>query len=84
MSADRFESVTLPEIGALVRSKALSFRSRPGTSGRVKAVLSQDNGTTVVIESIWGAEMTVSAGEYSSLFEECGPRDIAREYWESS
>jgi hypothetical protein len=78
------ESVSLPEIGALVRCKTSLLRSPRRTSGRVKAVVSQDYGPTVVIESVWGDEVIVTAAEYSRFFEECDPRDLAREYWEST
>ncbi len=78
------ESVSLPEIGALVRCKTSLLRSQKRTSGRVKAILPQDYGPTVVIESVWGDEVIVTASEYSRFFEECDPRDLAREYWEST
>jgi hypothetical protein len=78
------ESVSLPEIGALVRCKTSLLRSPRRTSGRVKAIVSQEYGPTVVIESVWGDEVIVTASEYSRFFELCDPRDLAREYWEGS
>jgi hypothetical protein len=81
--ASRAEPLDLPQIGALVRCKASLLRSPRRTSGRVKAVVSQEYGQAVVIQSIWGDEVTVTAKEYSRFFEECDPRDIARQYWES-
>lgn len=80
----RPEPVNVPQIGAVVRCKVSLLRGRARTSGRVKAVLSQDYGPAVVIQSIWGDEVTVTATEYSRFFEECGPRDVARDYWEST
>jgi hypothetical protein len=78
------EPFNMPEIGAVVRCKASMSRSPKGTSARVKAILSEDDCRTVVLQSIWGVEIAVPAWEYSRLFEECGPRDVAREYWEST
>ncbi len=78
------EAVSLPEIGALVRCKTSLLRSPRRTSGRVKAIVSQGYGPTVVIQSIWGDEVTVTVTEYSRFFEVCDPRDVAREYWEST
>jgi hypothetical protein len=82
--ASRTEPVSLPQIGAVVRCKASLLRSPRRTSGRVKAILSEQYGPAVVIQSIWGDEVTVTAREYSCFFEECDPRDVARLYWESS
>lgn len=81
--AGRAEPASLPEIGAVVRCKASLLRSPRRTSGRVKAILSQEYGQAVVIQSVWGDEVTVTAKEYSRFFEECDPRDVARQYWES-
>lgn len=78
------ELVKVPEIGAVVRCKAALSRIPRGTSGQVKAILSQGDGPTVVIESIWGFEITISAREYSRFFEECDSRDVAWEYWASA
>lgn len=83
-AASREEPVDLPQIGAVVRCKASLLRSPRRTSGRVKAVLSQEYGQAVVIQSIWGDEVTVTAKEYSLFFEECDPRDVARQYWEGT
>ncbi len=80
----RVEHVDLPQVGTVVRSKASLRRSPRRTSGRVKAILSEQYGPAVVIESIWGDEVTVTAREYSCFFEECSPRDIARRYWENT
>ena len=81
---NRTEPVNVPEIGAVVRCKASMFRSRKGTSARVKAILSEDGCRTVVLQSVWGVEIAVPAWEYSRFFEECDPRDLAREYWEGT
>ena len=78
------EHVTVPEIGALVRCRTSLLRSPRRTSGRVKAVISQEYGPTVVIESIWGDEVTVTVSEYCRFFEVCDPRDMARQYWEGT
>ena len=64
--------------------KGPSFRNPKGTSGRVKAILSRDDGPTVVIQSIWGAEITVPAREYSRFFAECDAQDAAWAYWAST
>ncbi len=83
-AASREEPVNLPQIGAVVRCKASLLRSPRRTSGRVKAILSREYGQAVVIQSIWGDEVTVTAKEYSRFFEECEPRDMARQYWEGT
>ncbi len=82
--ASHVEQVDLPQVGTVVRSKASLLRSPRRTSGRVKAILSEQYGPAVVIESIWGDEVTVTAREYSCFFEECSPRDVARQYWENT
>ncbi len=73
--------VDLPKIGTVVRSKIFFCRFRKGTSGRVRATLSEEGGPAVVIESILGDEFTVSAKEYSRFFEQCDPHDAAWAYW---
>lgn len=82
--ASQLEQVDLPQVGTVVRSKASLLRSPRRTSGRVKAILTEQYGPAVVIESIWGDEVTVTAREYSCFFEECSPRDVARQYWENT
>ena len=77
------ELVNLPEIGAVVRSNISCCNFRKGSSGRVKAILYEGDGPTVVIQPVCGKESTVSKWEYSRFFEECDSQDLARAYWAS-
>jgi hypothetical protein len=74
----------VPEIGAVVRCKAPLVGSPKGSSGCVTAILAGGEGPTVVIQSIWGVEITISAINYHRYFEECDSQDVAREYWASA
>jgi len=82
--ADATLPAGIPDVGEIVRWKGSAFGCRKGTTGRVKDMVSRDDGPALVIQSIWGSELTVSAKEYHFFFEPCDPQDPAYAYWLSS
>jgi len=74
------ELVNLPVIGIEVRCKAPIFRNSKGTTGYVKAILSEGRDSTVVIQCTWGSEIAVSVTDFPSFFEEYASEDVAWEY----
>ncbi len=73
-------SLSVPEIGTVVRCKGSLLGSPTETTGWVKAILSEDHDRTVVIQCIWGAEIAVSVRDFPWFFKGCDSQRAAREY----
>lgn len=60
----------VPTIGTMVRAQVSVFCCPEGTTGYVKAILTECNGTAVVIETYPAGEIAVSARDYPFFFDE--------------
>jgi hypothetical protein len=54
----------------MVRAQVSVFRCPEGTTGYVKAILSECNGPAVIIETSAAGEIAVSARDYPFFFDE--------------
>ncbi len=67
----------VPEVGTVVRSRGPFFRDKDGTTGFVKAIAEDVGAPLIVIQCHWGAEIGVTAKDYSIFFEETGARQMS-------